>query len=325
MAITFDYFHGDESNMHAFVRVPKALITEPAFESLDNDDRLAYAIMLDRVSLSIKNNWIDAKKRVFIYFSIEDACNELNIGKTKVQKIFRKLDIDTGVGLIERVNQGQGKPALIYVKNFFVDGVGCVDNSEKSGSDCCKTAVKTIANQHPRLPQNGILDYRETASNNTKENNTELIKSNPISSATQYDGMGKDANVQSDYEVYESLVKKNIEYDYLVTSDQYKYDKETIDGIVDLMTGIMTTKRQYIVICGDTKPRDVVKSQLMKLNQFHIGYVVDCLKKNDTKVKNMKQYMLAALYNAPITMDSYYDNWVNSDKRVLAEQKASGF
>lgn len=324
--IKFDYFHGNESNIQAFVRVPKALITEPAFASLDNDDRMAYAIMLDRVSLSVKNNWIDKQHRVYIRLTMEQVCEELSVGMSKAQKIFRKLGTKDGVGLIERVNPGQGKASIIYVKNFFVEKkavVDDVDNSEKSGSVCCKTTIKTGEKQQSGLVKNNSLDYCKTTTNKTNYNYTDFNQSNHIPSGD--DEMGKDGNAQSDYELYESLVKKNIEYDYLVTIDQYKYDKETIDGIVDLMTGIMTTKRQYIVICGDTKPSDVVKSQFMKLNQFHIGYVIDCLKKNDTKVKNMKQYMLAALYNAPITMDSYYDNWVNSDKRVLAEQKASGF
>ena len=324
--IKFDYFHGNESNIQAFVRVPKALITEPAFASLDNDDRMAYAIMLDRVSLSVKNNWIDKQHRVYIRLTMEQVCEELSVGMSKAQKIFKKLGTKDGVGLIERVNPVQGKASIIYVKNFFVEkkaSVGDVDNSGKSGSVCCKTTIKTGENQQSGLVKNNNQDCCKTTTNKTNNNYTDFNQSNPIPS--EDDGMGKDGNAQSDYELFESLVKKNIEYDYLVTSDQYKYDKETIDGIVDLMTGIMTTNRQYIVICGDTKPSDVVKSQFMKLNQFHIGYVVDCLKKNDTKVKNMKQYMLAALYNAPITMDSYYDNWVNSDKRILAEQKASGF
>ena len=326
--LRFDYFHGDESNMLSFVRIPKIMFTDSHFAKLTNDAKVLYSLFVDRISLSVKNGWIDKDKRVYIYFSVEDAARELNVGESKARKTIKELDSETGIGLIERKNQGFGKPAIIYVKNFFVDrdeeSEG-VDNVDKSGSDRYISTVKTDEFYRSGPVNFTGQDRYISLPNNTEYNNTEMNKSNPISSASQNDGMGKDANVQNDYELCESLVKKNIEYDYLVTSDQYKYDKETIDGIVDLMTGIMTTKRQYIVICGDTKPRDVVKSQLMKLNQFHIEYVVDCLKKNDTKVKNMKQYMLAALYNAPITMDSYYDNWVNSDRRTLAEQKASGF
>lgn len=327
--IKFDYFHGNESNIQAFVRVPKALITEPAFASLDNDDRMAYAIMLDRVSLSVKNNWIDKQHRVYIRLTMEQVCEELSVGMSKAQKIFRKLGTKDGVGLIERVNPGQGKASIIYVKNFFVEKkavVDDVDNSEKSGSVCCKTTIKTGEKQQSGLVKNNSLDYCKTTTNKTNYNYTDFNQSNHIPSGD--DAMGKDGNAQNalkDYEIYKSLVKKNIDYDYLVTSEHYRYDKETINGIVDLMVEVMTTSRQYIVICGDTKPRDVVKSQLMKLNMFHIQYVIDSLKKNDTKVRNMKQYMLAALYNAPITIDSYYGNLYNSDQRAAAEKKASGY
>ena len=98
--IKFDYFHGNESNIQAFIRVPKALITEPAFASLDNDDRMAYAIMLDRVSLSVKNNWIDKQHRVYIRLTMEQVCEELSVGMSKAQKIFKKLGTKVITGII---------------------------------------------------------------------------------------------------------------------------------------------------------------------------------------------------------------------------------
>lgn len=189
--IKFDYFHGNESNIQAFVRVPKALITEPAFASLDNDDRMAYAIMLDRVSLSVKNNWIDKQHRVYIRLTMEQVCEELSVGMSKAQKIFRKLGTKDGVGLIERVNPGQGKASIIYVKNFFVEKkavVDDVDNSEKSGSVCCKTTIKTGEKQQSGLVKNNSLDYCKTTTNKTNYNYTDFNQSNHIPSGD--DGKG---------------------------------------------------------------------------------------------------------------------------------------
>ena len=80
---------------------------------------MLYGLMLDRMSLSAKNGWIDAESRVYIYFSIEDTMDLLRIGRNKAVKIMSELDEKTGIGLIERKRQGQGKPALIYVKNFW--------------------------------------------------------------------------------------------------------------------------------------------------------------------------------------------------------------
>ena len=95
--------------------------------------------------------------------------------------------------------------------------------------------------------------------------------------------------------------------------EQYPYERETIRGILDLLVDTYCSKRKYIRVAGDDKPADVVKSQIAKLNSSHIQYVMDCLKENTTDVRNIKQYLLAALYNAPTTISPYYQAKVNYD------------
>jgi hypothetical protein len=110
-------------------------------------------------------------------------------------------------------------------------------------------------------------------------------------------------------ETYREIIKENIDYDIL--SDQY--DKERLDEIVELMLETVCTNRKHIRIAGNDIPAAVVKSRMLKLDFTHIEYVLDCLSKNTTKVRNIKAYMLTSIYNAPVTIDSYYRAEVNHD------------
>ena len=110
-------------------------------------------------------------------------------------------------------------------------------------------------------------------------------------------------------EAYREIIKENIEYDLLVL----RYGRERLDETLELMLEVILSKRPYIRIAGDDFPREIVKSRFLKINSGHLEYVFDCIGKNTTKVGNIKAYLLAALYNAPATMDSYYRAEVNHD------------
>ena len=108
---------------------------------------------------------------------------------------------------------------------------------------------------------------------------------------------------------YRNIIQDNIEYGFLIG----RYGKERMDEAVDLMLETVLSKRPFIRIAGDDFPREIVKSRFLKINSGHLEYVFDCIDKNTTKVNNIKAYLLAALYNAPVTMDSYYRAEVNHD------------
>ena len=110
-------------------------------------------------------------------------------------------------------------------------------------------------------------------------------------------------------EAYREIIKENVEYEIMVD----RYGQERMDEAVDLMLETVISRRPYIRIAGDEFPREVVKSRFLKINSGHLEYVFDCIDKNTTKVNNIKAYLLAALYNAPATMDSYYRAEVNHD------------
>lgn len=118
MKLSFPYYYGQEAEQYAFYRVPKLLMTDERFKNLSNDAKLLYGLMLDRMSLSTKNGWVDEENRVYIYFPNQTVVELLNCGNEKAVKLMAELDCKGGIGLIERVRQGQGKPSIIYVKNF---------------------------------------------------------------------------------------------------------------------------------------------------------------------------------------------------------------
>jgi len=117
MPLNLDYYYGSEAEQYSFYRIPKTLLTDPRYKSVSIEAKVFYGLLLDRMSLSVKNGWMDKERRVYIYFTQEDAMALMSCGKDKATRLFRELD-QNGIGLIERKKQGQGRPARIYVKNF---------------------------------------------------------------------------------------------------------------------------------------------------------------------------------------------------------------
>lgn len=301
--IEYQYFYGNESDMYTFYRIPKLLITDDAFKTLSSDAKILYGLMLDRMSLSSKNGWFDKENRVYIYFSIEDTMEYLNVGKNKALKTMQELDQDTGIGLIERVKQGQGKPAIIYVKNFVTE------SAEKSGSEVYNVNFKTPTNETSRSLQDKPQDVYKSNSNNTNINNTEFnnTESNLILSMDKPMGLKSDIDVNA----YAELIRENLEIDHLIANNPF--DAEMLQGIYELVLETVVCQRDTIVIEGTTYPISIVKSKFMRLNSSHVEYVMDCLKCTTSKIRNIKKYLLACLFNAPTTISSYYQQAVNHD------------
>lgn len=113
MPIDFPYYYGAESEQFSFYRIPKLLFTDSRFSSISTNAKLLYGMLLDRMSLSAKNGWYDAQGRVYIIFSIEDVTEVLGFKTDTVIKLFNELDTVKGVGLIERIRQGQGRASII--------------------------------------------------------------------------------------------------------------------------------------------------------------------------------------------------------------------
>ena len=273
--MTLDYFYGQSGELFSFYRIPKALFQEQRFQDLSTDAKTLYGILLDRMSLSVKNEWFDKKGRVFIIFTIEDVKRTLRCADNKATRLLRELE---EFGLIERKRRGQGKPCLVYVKNFSAESskesVKNRDNDDSCGSKiACQDPVKS----------RGI----KKKENKTEMNNTNLIFSD-------------ESEKMKNRELFEEYFSCSLEIDLLLRL--YPDDEDTLYQIVNLLVDTCATNRKLLHIAGDDKPAEVVRSRFMKLNADHIRFVLKCLAENSSPIRNMKQYLLASLYNAPTTM-----------------------
>ena len=284
--MTLDYFYGQAGELFSFFRIPKALFQEQRFQDLSTNAKTLYGILLDRMSLSVKNEWFDKKGRVFIIFTIEDVKRTLRCVDNKATRLLRELE---EFGLIERKRRGQGKPCLVYVKNFSAESskesVKNRDNDDSCGSK--------IACQNP-VKSRGIKK---------KENKTEMNNTNPI--------LSDESEKMKNRELLEEYFSQSLEIALLLRL--CPDDEDTIYQIVDLLVDTCATNRKLLHIAGDDKPAEVVRSRFMKLNADHIRFVLKCLAENSSPIRNMKQYLLASLYNAPTTMQLSYQNQTNHD------------
>lgn len=269
-----------------FYRIPKALITDMAYRKISTDAKLLYGLLLDRMGLSIKSGWCDERDRVYIYYTVDTVREDLSCGQEKACKLFEELE---SVDLIERKRQGQGKPSRIYLKHF---------RSEVGNSDFKTSEKPTSKSRIPEPQEVGKAD-----GNDIKKKITSFSNIDPSIRG-------------SDYETMEFLVKENLDYDILWANTP-DYERENIDEIIALMVDTLLTTAPTVRIGKEDKPAEVVRLQLLKLNSEHISYVRECLQKNTTKVRNIRSYLLTALYNAPLSINHYYTAEVMHDEYAL--------
>ena len=294
--MTYDYFYGQQAEQFSFYRIPKALFTDEAFGSISTDAKLLYGILLDRMNLSAKNGWLDKEGRVYIIFTLDEVQDSLGCGHGKAAKLLDELDGDTG--LIERKRQGLGKPNLIFVKNFI---------SRVRKSNFLKSEKRTSGSSQIGVQEIPIADGSNTDFKKTDPIDTDsylFISSEPCRTET----IRSDA---AQREIYRSIIKENIDYD-IIRFDR-KTPQDILEEIVELMVDVVCSAAPYIRVLREDKPTEVVKSQFLKLNSEHIRFVMDCLEENTTKIKNMRQYLISTLYNAPLTIGNYYRSLVNHD------------
>ena len=151
--IQFDYYRGMEAEQYSFYRVPKILFTAECFKELSCEAKVLYGLLLDRMSLSMKNHWLDEEERVYIIFTVEEIAELLNCGTQKAVKLLKELDSEKGIGLIEKKRLGLGRPNVIYVKNFLVQK-NDEENSDISDLQNCENhnsgVVKTTIQEFPK-------------------------------------------------------------------------------------------------------------------------------------------------------------------------------
>jgi len=219
--MTLDYFYGQAGELFSFYRIPKALFQEPRFQNLSTDAKTLYGILLDRMSLSAKNGWLDEQGRVFIIFTIEDVKRALCCADNKATKLLRELE---KFGLIERKRRGQGKPSLVYVKNFSAESSKSIfQNRDFHDSGGFKSASQ---------------DPAKSRCNKTDENNTEKSETYPFYS--------EEADEMSKREQLKEYFSQSLEVELLLRL--CPDDEDTIYQIVDLLVDTCATNRKTLRI-----------------------------------------------------------------------------
>ena len=284
--MSYDYFYGQSGELFSYFRIPKALFQDSRFRQLSTDARTLYGILLDRMSLSAKNSWVDEHGRVYIIYTVREVQESLCCAEHKAVKLFRELE---QADLIERKRRGLGRPSLIYVKNF--------------SSGLPKAQIQNCANSNSCAAESAVQVRPKSQSNKTDKNNTEL--SNTDSS------IHPGAQPEEVIEEYRKEIRENIEYDHLCR--EFETYREDLDEIVELMVETVCAKRKTTRIAGSDFPHEVVRSRFLKLDCSHIEFVMECLRNNTTEIRNMKQYLLAVLFNAPTTISNHYTAQVNHD------------
>ncbi len=313
--MNFDYFYNRGTEQFAFYQIPKILITDDRFSGISIDSKLLYSLMLARSALSARNGWIDDAGRVYIYYTLDQIMADMHCANQKATKLLKELE--TKAGLIERQVQGQGKPTKIYVKDFTSGLNGNWDR--KAHKTIYETANSEAHDFHESRDVNiTSLDSWKSCTNNTDINNTDLSKTNLINqslpsgtSETKVVKMiDKDDPIRNRKQ-YLNQLKDKLCIHSLIKSKPY--DIERINEILELMVDVLCSTAKTIRISGEYKPTEVVKAQFLKIESEHMEYILDSFKDQTSDIRNVKQYLLATIYNAPQTINHYYSAKVNYD------------
>ena len=270
---------------------------------------------------------------------IDNIMAALQCAEQKANKLLAELDSIKGIGLIERKRQGLGKPNIIYVKNFVVrpanpkhfhdnsDATEHQENILNKGIEPPKSTRNT--NHKSRNAKTTSLDLRKSQDISNNEysdidtNDTDLINLS-ISSATtmpnptrltapslhhRFFCQSPEQTAIEHIESYCNLIRCNIDYDVLCE----RYSRERLDELVEIMVETVCSQKRTTSISGDDMPTEVVRSRLLKLDMFHMEYVLDQLAKTTTKIYNICSYLLTALYRALTTISNFYSAAVNHD------------
>ena len=417
-SVRLDYFYGNEVKTGTFFRVPKVFETNEVYRAVSLEVKYLYSLMLDRVSISTRNGWLD-EGRVFIYFTLEEVRKCIRAGKNKAVKALH--DMET-LGLIQRKKQGQGKPTRIFLKNIIeekaepsnhdktentasaetkevVDEIPAqisetaengngqgesavmpsaavneepvaaqdekwdtpapvsdsVSNEEATARDCkiqtpadCTGNVpafgdkcaqnrpneggQTACSGTSRGLKTGSQDFpnqdtnynkrNKNKKNNTDSKNINLSPPTPSPRRITLPPVTRE-EIEEERRECREFVKESIGYDLLL--HEYPGSVRTIDGYVELITEALCNEGPYIRIGQQEYTVYEVRERFYQLSHEHICYVLDCMKNTSTKIFNMRAYTLTALFNAPLTVDQYYENLVNQNFAEESDSYGQGY
>ena len=282
--ITYDYFYGGQLEAFSYYRLPRVLVTGQQFRGLSTDAKLLYALLLDRMGLSSRNGWYDEQGRVYIYYPVEEIEEDIGCGHGKAVRLLAELDSAKGIGLIERVRQGQGRPTKIFVKQFTtveVPDFPCPP--PPTGGEPMPTSTKMGCQEVPKADGQ---KYQTHTSGLPKTGSLDVPKSN-----------GNYNNINYPYESYLDLsihpsyrlpvnetdrravlaeLRENIDYPHLAA----RYGPEEVDELLELLTDTLCGTRPTIRVGSEEISAAAVKDRFWRLERHHMEYVLDRMREN---------------------------------------------
>ncbi len=347
------YFYQNQQDQYTFYRIPKALIKGMRYQHVTMEAKLLYGILLDRMSLSGKNDWCDANGKVFIIYTVEELMEDFGCSNKTAIKLLRELEQSD---LIVRQRQGLGKPSLIYVKQIqqsepvvsprrlrkqqqqsrtMYRSYRYTSNSAaKTADDVKETHNGQMQKGSAYQAENNTASWNNNAVANCQEQNVESLcpvtckKYNSRSEEStllevkkvqgnkterSYTEPNKKEEGEAAPRSWKTMVQEQLEYDWLLES--YPHNQSAIKTMVTIIADAMNSADDAVVKVGGRERRmDDVKEQLLQLDSGHIEYVLEYLQYNTSKVQNVYGYLLTILYNAPLTMDLYYEKLVRHDQ-----------
>jgi len=328
----FPYIKTYEAEQFSFIKVPKLLVTDKMFENLSASAKFLYGLMLDRVCLSLQNGWIDDNGNVYIYFTLNEVRQNLGCGADKAVALLAELDGKKGIGLIERKKQGQGRPTIIYVKNFVTAAPG--QTVDKPKSEQIQTSEKpmsetaqTTENQKSRLRFSRSQDFGKSDTNKTDSIKTDFSQTD--SSIHQPDGCDGWSGSQSEKQSAPDLsdierLKEEVSGQVYLHSfldergqdGQPTYKPGLVRAVFSVIIELLIHTGDSIFIDGGSVNTEYVKNQVRAMRPADFEYVLKGLQNNTNPVRNMKAYIRTAVYRAVSMSDAHYD---------YDENKTNGF
>ena len=276
MPVAYEYFYGPESESFSFYRVPRLLVTGEEYRQVSVEAKLLYGMLLDRMGLSARNGWYDEENRVYIYYTIEEICRDFNCGHDKAGKLLAELDSRKGIGLIERVRQGQGRPARIYVKRFAKGEhlrEAKTDEREGRGLDSGKAEVKASEKPKSRHRIFRGADIEKSDASYTDNSYTEFSYNNLSINQAEID---------------EKMEETKEQMDYPLSAEHYHDD---LEAPLELVGDNLCATMPSIKLDEERPPMAEVKHGLSK----YIDCGLDSMRKNKKGIENIKAYCLRLL------------------------------
>lgn len=264
------------------------------------------------MSLSRKNNWIDAHNRVYIIFPIDEIAEIMGVCHEKALNLLKELDDQSGIGLVRKKRRGLGLPSILYVKNFIVKGeqntnrVPTSRSLENGIQEVGKTDIKKSENQTSANLKNRLLEVRNSDSNNIDINNTDMSYTYDQSIDRSRAGIqnfspGADGLIDGiDRNAVEEEVKKQIDYDCLISHPDSSV-VQMAEEIKDLMVDVLCGERS-VVSEGKRISEETARAAYRKITYEHIQYVMKSLVSYPDKISRIDRFLTTSLYNSVYTL-----------------------